>query len=113
MIGITVDENTNTITLDGSAVAKARLRYFDTKKNKAYWEGKWDWETHPQANASIVIENTTIDEHFDAGCVMWFLTAREYKKITFKRSCAWTNKSKSRAILERTIRNSTREVVIE
>ncbi len=110
MLGIILDETTNTVIVDGGRWAKARLVHFDTKKNKEYWDGKWDWETHPEATAAIIIKHVTIDPYFDAGCVEWFFTARHYREVVFDGSCIWVQRDKSRAALERAAQRAREDV---
>ena len=42
-VSITVNESRDTVIVDGGMM-KERLSKFNTKNNKSYWDGKWDWE---------------------------------------------------------------------
>lgn len=111
MLGIILDETTNTVIVDGGRWAKARLVHFDTKKNKSDWEGKWDWDTHPNATATVIIKNVTIDPYYDMSCVEWFFTARDYKEVVFDGSCTWIGRGRSRAVLERAAQRARQGVI--
>ena len=110
MCSITVNESGDTVIVDGGTM-KERLSKFNTKNNKSYWDGKWDWETHPEDDATIIIRNVYIREHFDMGNILWFLTERNYNKIIFEESCIWQGVGKAYNMLSNIVKNSTREMV--
>jgi len=111
MYSITVNKNRDTIIVDGGEMQE-RLSKFNTKTNN-YWNGKWDWETHPEEDATIIIRNVFIRERFDMGNILWFLTERNYKKIIFENSCVWEGVAKSYNQLCEIVKNSSREMILK